>query len=271
MESSLALNSSEKFNIRKACQLCGSFKTRELFRTSEWGIAWCLTCTNAWSVPPPGKIDYEEQNFHSKFSFTDIADMPSQWKKGLLMQVKLLARYLSPQAKILEIGCGEGILLKELNRRGFDTCGIEPSKTASATACESRLNVIQGYFPVTEVSGSFDAVVMSHVLEHIQKPIGLLKQVSKLAPGGYVLLAQTNWRGLMPRLYKEKWYAWVPEHHFWHFTPKGLKIIFQKLKWEILKVEYSSLFHDNGIISRIGATLPGFGDQFQLLAHIPID
>ena len=228
-----------------------------------------MTCTNAWSVPQPGKVEYEEQDFHSKFSFTDIADIPSQWKKGLLMQVTLLAKYLSPQAKILEIGCGEGILLKELNRRGFDTCGIEPSKTASASACESKLNVIQGYFPVTEVSGSFDAVVMSHVLEHIQEPIGLLKHVSKLAPGGYLLLVQTNWRGLMPRLYKNKWYAWVPEHHFWHFTPKGLSMILQSSKWQILEIEYSSLFHDNNIISLFASMIPGLGDQFHLLAKMP--
>ena len=92
--------------------------------------------------------------------------------------------------------------------------GIEPSKTASESARQSGLNVIQGYFPDTIVQGLFDAIIMSHVLEHIQEPIGLLKHVSNSARGGYVLLVQTNWRGLMPRIYKEKWYAWVPEHHY---------------------------------------------------------
>lgn len=257
--------------MAKTCPICGSPKVENQFRTPNWGIVACLTCTNAWTAPSPDKVEYDTQNFHAQFSWTNVEDLPSQWKKGLLMQIDLLARYLRPQAKILEIGCGEGILLEALSRRGFDVSGIEPSKTASESARKSGLNVIEGYFPETQVPGCFDSVVMSHVLEHIQEPIRLLKHVSKLAPGGYVLLVQANWKGLMPRLYKEKWYAWVPEHHFWHFTPKGVRTILQGLKWEVREVNYSSLYHGNGIISRIGAALRGLGDQFHLIAHIPGD
>lgn len=255
--------------MRTKCPFCGASEIKVQLKTPNCKIVACLVCTNAWTVPQPGRVKYADENFHQQFSFTRLEDLPSQWKKGALMQVDLLARYLRPQAKILEIGCGVGILLKEFSRRGFDVFGIEPSKTASESARQSGLNVIQGYFPDTIVQGLFDAIIMSHVLEHIQEPIGLLKHVSHLAPGGYVLLVQTNWRGLMPRIYKEKWYAWVPEHHYWHFTPKGFQAILKLFNWRIIKVEYSSLFHHNRIISLFASMIPGFGDQFHLLAKIP--
>jgi len=254
----------------KKCPLCGSMKTRTLFINSNWGIATCQNCTIAWTEPPPCKIKYEEKNFHSQFGFRDIAELPSQWRKGVLMQVDLLARHLWPKARILEIGCGEGLFLKELSRRDFDVYGIEASKTAAETARKSGLNVTTDYFSDTQLSGPFDAVVMSHVLEHVSKPAEILKEVSsEVVSGGFALLVQTNWKGLMPCLYKQEWYAWVPEQHFWHFTAKGMMMLCQSLNWEILRIQYSSLSHGNGIISRVAAAIPGLGDQFHLIARIP--
>jgi SAM-dependent methyltransferase len=255
--------------MNKPCKLCGSSRTRKLFKTSSWGIFTCIRCTNAWTEPPAPKVKYEEENFHSGFNYKEVEDLPYQWRNAVLMQANLLERYLSPESKILEIGCGEGLLLKELSRRDFNVFGIEPSKTATEQARRSGLNVVQGYFPETRVPGPFNAIIMSHVLEHIQDPIDLLRNLNNLTLGGYILFVQTNWQGLMPRIYKEKWYAWVPQNHYWHFTPKGLQIILKPFSWYIVKVEYSSLSHNNHAISLIASLIPGLGDQFHLLAQIP--
>jgi SAM-dependent methyltransferase len=253
--------------MKKICPLCNSHRTHTHLMTSDWGIVKCLACTNAWTEPPAPKVKYEEQNFHSGFNYKKLEDLPYQWSKAILMQANLLERYLSPESKILEIGCGEGLFLKELSRRGFNVFGIEPSKSATEQARRCGLNVVQGYFPETRVPGTFDAIFMSHVLEHISDPIVFLKNLNNLTLGGYVLLVQTNWQGLMPRIYGEKWYAWVPQHHYWHFTPKGLQIILKPLNWHPVKVEYSSLSHNNHAISLIAPLIPGLGDQFHLLAQ----
>lgn len=184
------------------------------------------------------------------------------------MQADLLTGFLSSDSKILEIGCGEGIFLKELERRGFRVRGIEPSVQASRRARDAGLNVTCGLFPQADITGPFDAVVMIQVLEHILQPYAFLKEVDKVAAGGVALIVQTNWRGLVPRFQKKRWYAWVPDQHFWHFTPKGMSVLMQRMGWQILALEYSSLHHEGSLLSRIGMAIPGLGDQFHVIAKI---
>ena len=240
--------------MKTKCPFCGASEIKIQLKTPNWKIFACLVCTNAWTKPPPigiDQINYEEKNFHSRFGFKEVSDMPYQWRKAVLMQARLVEKYLPIGSSILEIGCGEGLFLRELSKRGFKVSGVEPSKTASEFARISGLNVIQGYFPDTHIPGSFDAVVISQVLEHVPDPISFLRSSGALAPNGYILLVQTNWRGLMPRIYRQHWYAWVPDQHYWHFTPKGLRLIFKELNWQVVKLEYSSLSHNNNIISLI--------------------
>jgi 2-polyprenyl-3-methyl-5-hydroxy-6-metoxy-1,4-benzoquinol methylase len=258
--------------IEENCRLCGAPNIKNLFRTSSWGISFCRSCTNAWTEQPSigtDRVNYEEIDFHSSFRFKGVSDMPYQWRKAVVMQVKLLERYIPRGSNILEIGCGEGLFLHELSKRGFRVFGVEPSRTASEHARISGLNVIQGYFPDIHIPGYYQAVVMSQVLEHIQNPISFLNHAGALVQDGHILLVQTNWKGLMPRIYKKDWYAWVPEQHYWHFTPKGLRIILKRLNWQITKIEYSSLSHGNHVLSLIAPFIPGFGDQFHMLAKIP--
>jgi 2-polyprenyl-3-methyl-5-hydroxy-6-metoxy-1,4-benzoquinol methylase len=169
----------------------------------------------------------------------------------------------------MEIGCGEGLLLKELSRSGFNVQGIEPSVTASSRARKKGLNVITGYFPDCLSDALFDVVILSHVLEHFADPIVTLELVSRVAPKGYLLLIQTNYKGLIPRWDREKWYAWSPHEHFWHFTPKGLQMIARRLGFCPIACEYSSLIHGSKRIAKltgkIARVFPPAWDQFHLL------
>jgi SAM-dependent methyltransferase len=255
------------------CPLCGFTKTHQLFApgpSKEWLVESCAKCTNAWTIPSPENISYEYDNFHEQFSIHSINQLPLQWRKSLLMQIELLSHSLKSGARILEVGCGEGLFLSALAQRGFQVMGIEPSKSAGNVSRRRGIDVATGYFPHTEIDGPFDAVIMSHVLEHISNPTHALQEVSKLVPGGKVLLVQTNWQGLIPRIQKRQWYAWVPEQHFWHFTPRGLSSILERsLGWHVREIQYSSLEHGSSRISRISELVSVLCDQFHLLADVP--
>jgi 2-polyprenyl-3-methyl-5-hydroxy-6-metoxy-1,4-benzoquinol methylase len=248
------------------CPFCKSGTTRIILKRPTWLVEACLRCTNAWTTPAPKGVDYGKEDFHSQFDYRKISELPGQWKKAVLLNADLLSHYLGPNDKILEIGCGEGIFLRELRSRGFRVTGIEPSDKASQRARDSGVRVFTAFFPNVEIGDEFDAVVMSHVLEHVPEPVQFLKEAGKLTPKGMILLTQSNWRGLVPKFQKERWHAWVPEHHFWHFSDRGLEYILKTLDWGIETIKYSSLHHGNSILSRMGAAIPGLGDQFHIAA-----
>lgn len=252
------------------CYFCGS-ATKQYLSFNTIDIISCVKCKIAFTFPVPTLPEYEELDFHNCTksldtpSLTKLNELPYNWKKLINIQTELLRRNLAESSKILEIGCGEGILLEALQAVGFKTFGIEPSKTAASRAKTRGLDVINGYFPDNNVNEKVDAVIMSHVLEHIQDPAQIINAIKLIAPGGYLVLTQTNYRGLIPRSQKGDWYAWVPEQHFWHFSLEGLTMWLNEFGFEQVEFKYSSLVHPENILYKASLLRNSWIDQYTVI------
>lgn len=251
----------ENFN----CPVCKNTDTRIVLNSNKFKIIACDFCQNAWTYPAPKNVDYVKNDFHSQFTYKTINDLPLQWKLAVKNQINLLKKYVPKKGKILEIGCGEGLLLKALNQEGFNTLGIEPSYNACKIAQKRGLKVINSVFKKELIKDEFAAVVMTHTLEHFENPLQTLKDIKTFIPNGVLLLVQTNYLGLMPSILKDKWYAWVPTEHYWHFTPLGLKFIAKKTGYKIAEIQYSSIVHNYNPLSFIYLIKPELGDQFHIV------
>ena len=87
-----------------------------------------------------------------------------------------------PGAKVLDFGCGDGKFLDRLQRRGWETYGIEPA-ISDAFPRHRRLEV-------PPQDGSFDFVILHHVLEHVPAPLDLLKQLAgAMREGGMLFIS----------------------------------------------------------------------------------
>lgn len=98
--------------------------------------------------------------------------------------------------RILDCGCGAGDNARILKDRGWEVTAvtIDPGeKKAAAKFCESvHLGNLEGGLPPA-VGGGYDAVVASHVLEHLANPDLLLHDVQKsLNPDGVLAVALPN-------------------------------------------------------------------------------
>jgi 2-polyprenyl-3-methyl-5-hydroxy-6-metoxy-1,4-benzoquinol methylase len=91
--------------------------------------------------------------------------------------------------RVLDIGCSDGLYLKNLSK---ESVGIEQVSELSAACKKSGLNVINGDVEETVAKitdNSFDAVLFSHVMEHIDSPISMLRQIHRiLVPRGRLIL-----------------------------------------------------------------------------------
>jgi 2-polyprenyl-3-methyl-5-hydroxy-6-metoxy-1,4-benzoquinol methylase len=255
------------------CQICHSENSTKICRVRNFQILYCKNCKNGRTFPPPFDFDYSSEDFHGNNleSATDpkssFEKLPIQWRESILLQVEIIQQNLAPEASILEIGCGEGILLHQLALRGFNVHGVEPGINASDRARKSGLNVITGHFPEDAPPGPFHGIILSHVLEHLESPGEILQDLLTRNPEAHVFLVQTNFQGVIPRLRKTKWYAWAPEQHFWHFSTKGITHLARNHGYEVTGVTYSSLCHQpilHRFLNLIASWFPNQFDQMHI-------
>ncbi|MBN2569642.1 MAG: class I SAM-dependent methyltransferase [Deltaproteobacteria bacterium] len=106
------------------------------------------------------------------------------------LRIKKVRPYIGQGARILDIGCADGALFKQLRSHISEGVGIDPALNRSVTMGNCRL--IAGQFPKDlPDTQPFDAIVMLAVLEHI--PPGHQRQLAKacahlLKPGGRVVI-----------------------------------------------------------------------------------
>lgn len=129
--------------------------------------------------------------------------------------------------RVLEVGCGAGLMLSWLDEQGFEVYGVEPSSDAAALATERGLEVSQGTLDsFVEAHGQlrFDAVVLINVLEHLPDPVGFLEAAgSTLADEGVLCVRVPNDFSEVQELAREKiqkdpWWIAIPDHiHYFDF------------------------------------------------------
>jgi SAM-dependent methyltransferase len=126
----------------------------------------------------------------------------------------LVERRAAP-GRLLEVGCGHGLLLDEARRRGWSVLGLEPSAAARAHARDALgLEVLDSTLGAF-AGGPFDAVVLADVLEHLDDPVRAVHACAALLGEGAVLLVVTPDPGsTTARVAGARWWAFLPAHTY---------------------------------------------------------
>jgi len=103
--------------------------------------------------------------------------------------------------KIIDVGCGGGILAESLAKLGGDVTGIdlgeEPLNVAKLHALENGVNVDYQKIPAEEKASqqpeTYDAVTCMEMLEHVPDPASIIQACAQMVkPGGYVFFSTLN-------------------------------------------------------------------------------
>ena len=159
--------------------------------------------------------------------------------------------------KILDIGCGDGMLLKILADKKMLVEGLDHSQEAINKARAKGLNVkkfdfVNNLLPYDD--NEFDYVVILDVLEHLYSPEVLLNEAKRVTKK-YVIISVPNFNSLSARL--QTMTGRVPENntsrkgHIYWFNYRILKKMVESCNLEIIKIKGSYFYQNKKIISSV--------------------
>ncbi|HBR17598.1 MAG TPA: hypothetical protein DD725_08345 [Deltaproteobacteria bacterium] len=177
----------------KLCPVCASTITPEfLERCDNFTINRCPDCDVIFSDPMtnPGASWYESSEMYAVGRFCNI---DNGWHhKQFLDDAETYGK------RLLDVGCGTGVFLKEANKKGYEVCGLDFDKK-NVKIAKARYGIENIY--TATISGiardfsgeSFDVITFFEVLEHLESPVSFINEIKAiLAPGGYIALSLPN-------------------------------------------------------------------------------
>lgn len=121
----------------------------------------------------------------------------------------------APSGRLLDVGCGHGLLLDEARRRGYEVDGLEPSSHAAAHARDVLGLPVRRETLDSDPPHAYSVIVMADVLEHLDDPRRTIATAAaRLAPGGVLCVVTPDPGSRTARLAGARWWGFLPAHTF---------------------------------------------------------
>ncbi len=134
------------------------------------------------------------------------------------------------KGRLLDIGAGVGAFPAYMKNAGWSVTGLEPDDSTRKTARQTYnidLEPAEKLFSLDH--GSYDAITLWHVLEHVHDLHGYLSKIRQLLkPGGRLFIAVPNYTSYDAAHYGSDWAAYDMPIHLYHFSPAAMKILLSK-------------------------------------------
>lgn len=152
-------------------------------------------------------------------------------------QLSALLHPYVEKGSLLEVGCGSGRYLDLMRALGWKrVVGVDFSAKAVEQAKDTL--GIEAYCGELRNVGlepdSFDAVSLSHTLEHVPDPIAFLRDISRvMKPGARLAIIVPNVESFSSRLYRDYWLALEPPRHLVNFNRRALSMALERAGFSI--------------------------------------
>lgn len=192
------------------CALCGVEDVEPVgvgedfeYRTSPdtFLAVRCRRCRLIYLAPRPADDERDRiypAHYHAfEFDPNAFGVVYSVRRRLEAQRVVRWCRGLPANARILDVGCGDGFhlrLLRDFGRRGWRLEGVDTDTRATAAARRGGLTVHHGKVEDLDLpEASYHLVLMVMTVEHLADPVGVLRAVRRvLAPGGRLAIVTDN-------------------------------------------------------------------------------
>lgn len=206
----------------------------------DYRVVACGGCGLRYTDPLPTEAELEA--LYDEVFYGDEEPGPISFERARLALHRLVLRHRerallgSAPGKILDVGCGDGDFLLHLIRRGWRGVGTEVSEAGCRRARSRGVEVHRGILeevrpgsaaggPLGDsvADGSFDAVTLWHVLEHLPDPRrALVVAASLLRDGGLLVIEVPDIASTTFGITSTSWFPLDVPRHLQHFEPKHL-------------------------------------------------
>ena len=227
---------------RLLCPVCRNPRLTKMH--SPDSLLWrsCARC-RTWVLLPKDKAEAYPADYYggpaAKFSGW-AQDFRTRYHRA---RARLVQKRLNRRnGKIYDVGCGDGLFLKEASRLGLRITGFEPEPMPRRQA-EKRLgkSLDQRLFASLK-SGKASAITCWQVIEHLNDPASFLRACRhNLADGGLLTLSTVNRDSLQAKCFGGKWLHLDPPRHLWIGSLHRVIQLVKDSGFEVEKVRYNSL------------------------------
>ncbi|MCH7686143.1 MAG: class I SAM-dependent methyltransferase [Planctomycetes bacterium] len=219
------------------------------------------------SPQPPAKelqkLYSREKGYYATVE-TDLSRIPAsanEWLHALLKQVH------TPGKQFLDVGCANGQLMYHMNSFGWNVCGVDINPDTVSIARSNGLDARCGTLQESSLpAGSFHAIHLGDVIEHVPSPGGMLARVFELLQSRGIVVIRTpnNQNGyarLTTILSQVTGMAWTQSEAPYHLFEFSAKSLSQLLTRHGFVVVSSASSGRSSFTYRIGAT--GYFDELK--------
>jgi 2-polyprenyl-3-methyl-5-hydroxy-6-metoxy-1,4-benzoquinol methylase len=119
------------------------------------------------------------------------------FKKRAKNHINLIAKFYGPRfnGSVLDVGCGAGIFLNEMRKKGWDVSGIEPSNECYEYATKNyNLKIYRMLFEEFDKSEKFDLIYFSHIFDDLNDIVDVINKTKEyLTNNGKIFIEVPNY------------------------------------------------------------------------------
>jgi 2-polyprenyl-3-methyl-5-hydroxy-6-metoxy-1,4-benzoquinol methylase len=235
------------------CPLCESSERESLYEVfdheykttdDKFPLNKCKACDLIYLSPRPNlkslDIIYPENysNFHTGDQEESYVRKISNKLQSRSLK-KFIEKYVAKNKfTVLDVGCGDGFILDRIKDVFPDskTFGVEPNLIAARYASR-RHNVFEGLIEKYKSSKKFDLIVSSHVVEHLEDPVGFIKKLNTfLKEDGVMIIDTPNIDCFQSKLFTKNWGGIHAPRHWTLFSIKTMAELAKKAGVKVLAI-----------------------------------
>lgn len=200
-------------------------------------LLYCTNCTvhALKHIPNQDKLD-SYYSTHYQMSASEVLASEHRRIFRLPEQYWLISQLQKQGLKsgdsILDIGCDKGYFLDICRRFGFIVQGVEPSTSAMEYCSFIGIDIKKN---ISEVTSTYNAVTMWHVLEHFTEPHFMIQKChGLLKDNGLLFIRVPDFSSFWSRVLRQFWIWFQPQNHYVHYSPKALQYLVNSQGFEVI-------------------------------------